>query len=108
MRSRYIQNDILFYLSDGKPHSSEELAEAIEVSVVTIRRHIKDLSLNYPIVSFVGGVGGGGGYRMLSEIALQLTVEDIEVIVDSLEKTNVEGDKNVLISKLKKYKNNIR
>ena len=103
MRSRYIQNDILFYLSDGKPHSSEELAEIIEVSEITIRRHIKDLSLNYPIVSFAGGIGGGGGYIMLSFSSQLLTKGDVEIIVNTLEKEENNDEVSTLITKLKKF-----
>ena len=64
MRKRYVQGEILFYLSNGKLHTTRELAENVEVSEMTIRRHISDLSIKFPIVTNKGGIGGGGGIQM--------------------------------------------
>jgi response regulator of citrate/malate metabolism len=47
-------SDILYELRDGKCHTYAELAEAAEVSLITVRRCIESLSYHHPIVIFQG------------------------------------------------------
>ena len=54
MRSRYIQNRILYYLSDGKRHTISEIAQTLEISYKTVQRHITDLSIDYTTTTTVG------------------------------------------------------
>ena len=86
MRKRYIQSEILFYLFDGNLHTAPELAEKIEVSIKTIRRHIQDLSINFPIMVENGGIGGGGGFRLEKDnrSVLLFTTEELNLILKAL------------------------
>ena len=59
MRSRYIQNEIIEYLSDHKRHTLSEIAEALEVSKYTVLRHIHDLPNTYMVTTYQGRYGGG-------------------------------------------------
>lgn len=60
MKSRNIQNYILYILLDSKKHTISEIAERVEISYSTAQRHISELSLLYPILTFVGGRDSGG------------------------------------------------
>ena len=101
MRKRYIQSEILFYLFDGNLHTAPELAEKIEVSVKTIRRHIQDLSINFPIMVENGGFGGGGGFRLEKDkhSVLLFTTEELNFILNALTFLNNE-ESNQLAKKI--------
>ena len=60
LRSSSITADILNFLSDGKRHTMQEIASAVEVNERTVRRHISSLSYRYPIETFCGGIERGG------------------------------------------------
>lgn len=60
LRSSSITADILNILSDGKVHTLQEIANKVEVSKSTVRRHIASLSYRYPIDSIRGGINRGG------------------------------------------------
>ena len=60
LKSSSITADILNLLSDGKKHTMQEIADAVEVSERTVRRHITSLSYRYPIETFCGGIERGG------------------------------------------------
>jgi len=60
LRSSSITADILNFISDGKLHKMQDIANEVEVSERTIRRHIQSLSYRYPIEVFVGGRDTGG------------------------------------------------
>ena len=62
LRASSITADILNVLSDGKKHTMCEIAEIVEVSERTVRRHIQSLSYRYPIQTFCGGIDRGGVY----------------------------------------------
>ena len=95
MKKRYIPTEILFYLSDGLIHTASDLARKIEVSEKTIRRHIQELSISYPINVEIGGYGGGGGYRLETKKCniLLYTKEELEMIIEALE--HLDDDRNV-------------
>lgn len=60
LRKSSITADILNVLSDGKKHTMQEIADVVEVSERTIRRHISSLSYRFPIETFCGGSEKGG------------------------------------------------
>lgn len=63
MRSSDVTADILNVLSDGQVHSLQEIANEIEVSRITVQRHVASLSYRYPIVP-VFGRGGKQGVQL--------------------------------------------
>lgn len=60
LRASSITADILNVLSDGKRHTMQEIADIVEVSERTVRRHVQSLSYRYPIETFCGGIERGG------------------------------------------------
>lgn len=60
IRSASITADILNCISDGKLHTMQSIANEVEASERTVRRHIQSLSYRYPIEVFVGGRDTGG------------------------------------------------
>ena len=62
LKKSSITADILSLLSDGKVHTLQEIADEIEVSKITVHRHIQSLSYRYPIETFCGGINRGGVY----------------------------------------------
>lgn len=59
-KSSSVTADILNYISDGKIHTLQEIADEVEVSYSTAKRHIQSLSYRYPIETFCGGINRGG------------------------------------------------
>lgn len=60
LKKSSITADILNVLSDCKIHTMQEIADIVEVSKITVRRHIQSLSYRYPIQTFCGGINRGG------------------------------------------------
>lgn len=60
LKKSSITADILNVLSDCNVHSLQEIADEVEVSKMTVRRHIQSLSYRYPIQTFCGGINRGG------------------------------------------------
>lgn len=86
MRSRNIQADILAYLSDGKLHTMQQIAEVVEVCERTVRRHIQDLSYRFNIQTFFGR-DGYGGVRFIKEKSIDvgyLNNDELQLIIDQL------------------------
>lgn len=86
MVSRNIQADILAMLSDGEVHTLQSIADKVEVSKITVFRHVKSLSYRHNIQTFKGGVDKGG-VRMI--IDKKVTVEklddnELHLIIDKL------------------------
>ena len=109
LKKSSITADILNILSDCKIHSMQEIADEVEVSERTIRRHIQSLSYRYPIQTFCGGINRGGVYldknyiyqgAILSNDELQLIVKGLSL----LQKTDDQGlDKEVLSNLINRY-----
>ena len=60
LKKSSITADILNVLSDCKVHTMQEIADDVEISEKTVRRHIQSLSYRYPIQTFRGGINRGG------------------------------------------------
>lgn len=59
MRSRFVWYGVLEILSDYKVHTIQEMADKLEVSYITVQRHIADASLYKPIVTNRNGKDRG-------------------------------------------------
>lgn len=86
LKKSSITADILNILSDCKVHTMQEIANEVEVSEKTIRRHIQSLSYRYPIQTFCGGVNRGGVYLDKDYIhqGKILTTDELQVIAKAL------------------------
>ena len=107
MRSRYIVNRILYYLSDGKRHTISEIAQTLEISYKTVQRHITDLSIDYQIITYYGGVNGG--VELLNEcVQIKLSKDEAELIINALECFEDRDECTLLIRKIEKYQKEIK
>ena len=86
MRSRYIQNDIIAILQDGKLHTMQDICSELAISRSTCRRHITDLSIHYNIQTYVGGRDSGGVQLILEEkVSVKgLNNDDLQLIISKL------------------------
>lgn len=87
VRSSSIIADILHYISDGKFHTLQEIADEVEVSRITAYRYIQSLSYRYNIESFHGG-DKRGGIRLIPDKKVsieKLTSDDLQLIISKLE-----------------------
>ena len=91
MRSRNIQADILSFISDGKLHTTKEIANEIEISQITVKRHIQSLAYRFNIETFKGGIDKGGvrlipdesvNTNYLNENELQLIISKLSLLQD--------------------------
>lgn len=76
MRTQKIKKDILSILQDCKKHTIKEIADKIEVSYITVQRHIKELAERYPIQFCIGGRNSGGVF--LKEVVFEKLFNDDE------------------------------
>ena len=99
LKASSITADILNVLSDGKKHTMQEIAEVVEVSERTVRRHIQSLSYRYPIETFCGGIERGGVWldkKYINQGRI-FTKEEIDILIKGLQfLNNVEPSKDVL------------
>lgn len=86
MRKNYISMRIIEYLSDNKMHTYQEIADKVETSLTTIRRHVEDLSADYHIVTYHGGKIKG--VRLLNSKMVFLTDTEKSKVIEALEKLN--------------------
>ena len=105
LRKSSITADILNILSDCKIHTINEIADEVEVSRSTVKRHIQSLSFRYPIQSFCGGINRGGVYLDKSYIyqGKTLTNDELQIIgraLKLLQKCESNCDYQDLISSL--------
>ena len=99
LRASSITADILNVLSDGKRHTMQEIAQTLEVSERTVRRHIQSLSYRYPIETFCGGIERGGvkldknccdGTRIFTKEERSVLTKALHIL------KNIEGSTDVL------------
>ena len=86
LRYSSITADILHILLDCKIHTMPEIAIKIEVSRMTVVRHIESLSYRYPIQTFCGGAKKGGVFIDANHIykGKILTIDELQLINKSL------------------------
>ena len=101
MKSRYISIGIIYVLEDHKRHTMQRIAERLEICISTVKRHIADLSLFYPITT---RHGYHGGVQLLPKRKPDdLTDEEIETTIGILKKFSSETTA-IIISKIRKMK----
>lgn len=113
MKSSDVSADILFYLQDGKKHTYSQLAELVECSISTIKRHIQSLSYKNLNIEIIHGGFGGGGVRLipdesvktnyLNEDELQLIMSKLESLQDS--STNIKKFVKSIVPLIEKRRN---
>ena len=106
LKASSITADILNILSDGKKHTMGEIAQELEISERTVRRHIQSLSYRYPIETFCGGIERGGVYldKKYCDGTRIFTKNQLELIVKALQAyKNVETGQEIeeLLKRLK-------
>ena len=84
MRSRLIQNEILFILLDGKIHRMKDICYKLEISRSSCVRHINDLALHYNIQTFVDAYNSG--VKLLNKLIdiNYLKNNELQLIVNQL------------------------
>ena len=88
MKSSDVSADILFYLQDGKRHTYAELAEKVECSISTIRRHIQSLTYKNLNIEILHGGIDGGGVRLIPDESVKtnyLNEDELQLIMSKLE-----------------------
>lgn len=86
MRNKNIQADILALISDGKVRTLQTIADKVEVSKITVFRHIQSLSYRFNIETFCGGIDRGG-VRLIAEPKVSvemLNPNDLQLIINTL------------------------
>ena len=108
LKKSSITADILNILSDCKVHTMQEIADEVEVSEKTVRRHIQSLSYRYPIETFRGGDIKGGVCldkqyihqgKIRSKDELQLISQGLEL----LQKSGLNVDQELLSKLITEY-----
>ena len=84
MRTRYIQNDIIALLQDGKFHKMQDICNELGISRSTCMRHINDLCLHYNILTFVGRTGGVQLIPEQKVSVKNLNADDLQLIISKL------------------------
>ena len=108
LKKSSITADILNILSDNKIHTMNEIAEKLEISRITVVRHIQSLSYRYPIQTFCGGINRGGVYLDKDYIyqGKTLAIDELQIINNALsllQKQNANVDQKLLHSLLNKF-----
>ncbi len=102
MRKNYISMRIIEYLSDGKLHTYQEIANGLDIGKNTVVRHIQDLSTDYNIVTYHGGKTKG--IQMLGQSRLVLSEFEKSVVIEALVSLN-RPELNGLINKFRINRN---
>ena len=100
LRMSSITADILNVLSDCKIHTYQEIARKVEISRITVQRHIKSLSYRYPIETFKGGDKNKGGVYLDKNYiyqGLMLTNDELQVINQAL--AMLQNSKGIEVNK---------
>ena len=109
LRSSSITADILNFISDGKKHTYQEIADEVEVGYNTVRRHIASLSYRYPIEVSCGGKDKGGGvyldkkYLHQGKIRSRDELQIISQALELLQKSGSEVDQELLGSLIQEF-----
>lgn len=84
MKSSDVTADILFYLQDGKKHTYSQIAEEVECSISTVKRHIQ--SLTYKNMNIEILAGRIGGVRLIEQkVSVErLNPDDLQLIISKL------------------------
>jgi predicted DNA-binding transcriptional regulator YafY len=104
-RSSSVTADILNYISDGKLHTINEIAEETEVSRSTVKRHLQSLSYRYPVETFCGGIERGG-VRLDTKYIVQgkiITNEKLQILGKALELLQSSNSQEVNPKLLKEF-----
>ena len=108
LKKSSITADILNVLSDGKVHTTQEIADEIEVSKRTVIRHIQSLAYRYPIETFHGGDKKGGvqldkNYLHQGKIRSRDELQIISQALRLLQKSGCDVDQELLASLIQEY-----
>lgn len=102
-----ITADIINILSDCKLHKMQEIADKVEVSERTVRKHIQSLSYRYPIQTFCGNKNGGvkldENYLFQGKIRSNDELQIIEQALRLLQKSGANVDQKLLESLINDY-----
>ena len=109
LKKSSITADILNVLSDCKIHTLKEIAEIVEVSKITVQRHIKSLSYRYPIQTFCGGINRGGvcldkdyihNGKVLTNDELQVITKALTMLQNS---ESEDVNQNIIVNLLSRF-----
>lgn len=103
IKSSSITADILNFISDGKIHTLQEIADQVEICKMTAYRHIQSLSYRYNIETFCGGINKGG-VRLIPDENVKtnyLSEDELQLIVSKLSSLQVDSPN------IKKFVNSI-
>ena len=107
LRSCSITADIINILSDCKLHKTRDIAEQVEVSERTVRKHIQSLSYRYPIQTFCGNKNGGvkldENYLHLGKIRSKDELQLIEKALRLLQESGADVDQKMLANLIEEY-----
>lgn len=98
------QIELLNILSKFKRFNYQELAQEFDISIKTVKKDISELSVNYPIVTYLGKYGGIemnkgfiiNGYIMKKEY-LNLLVEGLKLLQQISDDKNINNLLNMLL-----------
>lgn len=101
--------DILNILSDGKIHTINQIANEVEVSRSTAKRHLQSLAYRYPIETFCGGIEKGGvildrRYIVQGKIITNEKLQILGKALDLLQKSDCKDiNQNALYELIKDF-----
>lgn len=86
MKKYDVAASILEILEDNEIHSMNEIAEKLELSRLTVFRHIQTLSLHYDIETFKGGqIRGGVRLKTITKIDVSyLSSNDLQSVMSAI------------------------
>lgn len=106
LRASSITADILNVLSDGKKHTMQEIADVLEISERTVRRHIQSLSFRYPIETFCGGIERGGVWldKKYTNGTRIFTKQEIDILLEGLKLLKERGENEAVDRLINEFK----
>ena len=86
MKKYDVEASILEILEDNEIHSMNEIAEKLELSRLTVFRHIQTLSLHYDIETFKGGqIRGGVRLKTITKLDVSyLSSNDLQSVMSAI------------------------